>query len=86
MDESRRANANERQGETKVSYTPEDQYLEPSLEKILEGIKEFNEAAQKRTEAGRSEWKQSHLDELRDLRIKFIMLEAELTKLKDEVR
>ena len=70
-----------------MSYTPEDQLLEPSLEKILEGIEEFNNAFTKRLEAndgsnGHKEWSDEHIDELAEISAKFQTFKVKLTKLK----
>lgn len=82
---------NKKQKHKIMSYTPEDQLLEPSLEKILEGIEEFNNAFTKRLEAndgsnGPKEWSDEHIDELAEISAKFQTFKVKLTKLKRETR
>ena len=68
-----------------MSYTPENQLLEPSLEKIIEGIDEFNSAAMERIKDS-TEWKDEHIDELQELIGEFIRMRRKLSILKEEVR
>lgn len=67
-----------------MSYTPEDQYLEPSLQQILDGIRDFSNAVSKRITSGG--WKRSHIDEIQILRLELLKLEPALYKLKKEER
>lgn len=68
-----------------MSYRPddtEDQALKPSIDKILEGIEEFNEAATKRIKS--NDWLDSHRSELNIIRKQLMDIELKLAKLKKE--
>lgn len=68
-----------------MSYTPENQLLEPSLTKILEGIEEFNAAFTKRLQANENTqltWDDKHIDELAEISAGFQLLKVKLTKIK----
>lgn len=66
-----------------MSYTPENQRLHPSIEKILEGIEEFQEAVNNRVNNS-SEWKNVHLHEITELSIELIKLKLKLNILHNE--
>lgn len=66
-----------------MSYKKENQSLEPSLIKILEGIKDFNEASSNRIE-DLNEWEDTHILELSDIKQQLIPLEIVLRKLKEK--
>ena len=66
-----------------MSYRPDDQALEPSIEKLLECISEFRNATLCRLE-DTGEWSQDHLKEINDLSIDLIRFESSLFKLKGE--
>jgi hypothetical protein len=68
-----------------VSYTPEQQYLEPGIEKICEGIDLFNAAALERIKDS-GEWQPDHLEELGDFIAEFTRLRVRLTNLKNRTR
>lgn len=65
-----------------MSYTPTDQKLEPVIESILDGFEKFNSATKNRIESG--EWKSTHIQELNVLRKKFLEIQIELEKLKED--
>lgn len=69
-----------------MSYTPEDQLLEPAISKIREGIADFHARAQARLDAGDVDWKTSHLKELLDLRVQLMRVDTELSILGSQTR
>lgn len=68
-----------------MSYTPEDQCLEPHIEQIISGIRGFNAATCQRL-ANAREWKAEYLKELISLRSRMGELEAELILLNQRTR
>lgn len=63
-----------------MGYRPVEQALEEPIDKILEGMNEFSEATQERIRCG--EWKDSHIEELQEVRKLFVDLETRLTRIK----
>ena len=68
-----------------MSYTPDSQYLEPSLTKIIEGIDEYAEACKERVDNA-SEWKEDHLIEISHLSVELQVLRTRLVFLKDSTK
>ncbi len=66
-----------------MSFIPNNQALEPSLTKMIEGISEFREASLNRMKDN-YEWSDHHLKKINDLSMKLISFEAILYKLKIE--
>lgn len=68
-----------------MSYRPDNQALEPGIEKILEGIKELQSAIGYRQEAdGMDSWQDEHLDDLCEIELKLVDIRHDLSKLKKE--
>lgn len=68
-----------------MSYTPDDQYLEPGIDKTLEGMQEIFDATHERLKHP-EEWNKNHLDELSELQIDLIRLRRKLSDLKKTTR
>lgn len=64
-----------------MSYTADDERLNPSIDLMLEGMDAFHIAAQVRVENSAS-WSQSHLRELMRLRQTLLSIELELRHLR----
>jgi len=62
-----------------MGYRPEYQAINPPVEKILEGIEDFDAAAKKRAES--NEWSEEHITKLNELRKKLFELQIELEAL-----
>lgn len=62
-----------------MSYTPDNQLLNPSTETIIGGIDEFTAAVRERVSAGTSEWKERHLLDITELSNRLFTLRTELT-------
>lgn len=67
-----------------MSYRPQGQSLEDPILSILNGIEEFKKAADERIKAGTSEWKESHLSELTNLKNKLNDIQLQLSILNEE--
>ena len=70
-----------------MSYTSDEQKLEPSIYKILEGFEDFNSAANARHKQNaetNKEWTDEHLDELVELQGEILKLKRKLQKLQSE--
>lgn len=63
-----------------MSYTPESQHLVPSIQKMREGIKDFQQRAQARID-NPGEWNPVHLAQLTEVRQRLIALDADLSNL-----
>lgn len=59
-----------------MSYTPENEKIDPSVEKMLEGIKEFGECADRKLESGL--WSSAHIREVFDIKKDLIDLQLRL--------
>ncbi len=68
-----------------MSHTPINQLLNPSIEKILDGIEELNKAIFESFKDS-SEWRESHLNELSDIQTELSPLYLRLKQLKDTTR
>jgi hypothetical protein len=68
-----------------MSYTSTDQLLAPAIEKIIEGINEFDDAARQRV-LNPETWKHDHLVELVDLQIALAHLRLRLSTLVERER
>jgi hypothetical protein len=64
-----------------MSFTPEDQHLKPSIDKIIEGIFEFSAAVDARLKQA-EDWKSTHLSELIRIRQKIQDTQLELVQLR----
>ena len=64
-----------------MSYIAESEEIEPSVEKILEGMEEFKQASYNRRNHNYSEWSDSHLDHLIDIEKMLLDIEMDLRKL-----
>lgn len=67
-----------------MSYTPEDQLFEKPIEKLLEGIKEFDEVVDKRFES--NDWSEDHIKTIEELSLDLKRIRRRLHKLKNETR
>ena len=70
-----------------MSYTPDEQKLEPSIYKILEGFEDFNCAANARHKQNaemHKELSDEHLDELVELQGDILKLKRKLQKLQSK--
>lgn len=65
-----------------MSYRPEEQALEPAIDLILEGVKTFSSAVDKRIEA--NDWQEGHILEISNLRRKLLDLQIDLHKIKND--
>lgn len=63
-----------------MGYAQENEQLSPSIDKILEGMEEFNNAVNDRIKSG--EWNSAHIQRLNELRKEFNDLQIEIYKLK----
>lgn len=63
-----------------MSVRDDKQALEPSIDKILEGIEEFSDAVSERVKSG--EWRELHTYKITEVRKKLLDYELELRKLK----
>lgn len=68
-----------------MSYTPDNQLLEPGLSKTIEGIEETCSAIQERINCS-YEWKPEHLNEIQELSSELHKLKLRLLRLKKNVR
>jgi hypothetical protein len=68
-----------------MSYTPENQKLQPGIDATLDGIKTLRDAAMERLR-NRGEWREEHLSDMEDLVKQITALEFRLLKLKEETR
>jgi hypothetical protein len=66
-----------------MSYTPPNQYLCPSIQKINEGVAEFTRAANERL-CDPAEWRADHLDELGEIVSRLWLIRSRLGKLASE--
>lgn len=64
-----------------MSYRDEKQSLE-SVSDILSGIEKFNAAVNERIKS--DDWKQDHLTEIHELRMKLIAIQIELENVRKE--
>lgn len=65
-----------------MGYRPDNQSLEPAIEAILAGFEKFNSATKQRIES--REWADTHIQELNELRKKFLEIQIELEKLNED--
>lgn len=68
-----------------MSYTPDNQLLEPSLKKTLEGIDMLDAAIMAR-HRDRRVWDEDHLEEILALSVDLRRMQARLRKLMNETR
>lgn len=65
-----------------MGYRPDDQALVEPIEVILQGMKDFDDAVDKRNESG--DWQEEHLKEINDLSVELKRLKFSLVKIKQE--
>lgn len=63
-----------------MSYRAPEQALEEPIDKILNGIAEYDAAVDKRIESG--EWKKDHCDEIADISLALRRIAMRLRKVK----
>ena len=68
-----------------MSFTRDDQLLEPHIIKILEGIRGFRAATIERVKNS-NDWESDHLAEIAQVSLSMISHEAKLIKIKNETR
>lgn len=68
-----------------MSYTPENQLLDPGLTQIIEGIDKTNAAIDARISSD-LDWLDDHLDEITALASELIELKSRLCRLRKRVR
>jgi len=66
-----------------MSYIPENQLLEPSIIKLLEGIEQFNKASDNRIN-NVTEWTSEHIEKLTEIKKELVDLHTKLNILKSE--
>lgn len=65
-----------------MGYRPQEQSLIEPIDKILEGVDEFEKATKKRIES--KEWQTEHIEHLNNFRKQFLDLSFQLRKLQEE--
>ncbi len=68
-----------------MSYTPEDQLLSDPLEKAADALEALSSPIRERLKHP-DEWKKDHLEELTELHVDLIKMEARLRLLAGQVR
>jgi hypothetical protein len=68
-----------------MSYTPREQLLAPSIEKICDGVDEFSDAAAERMN-DHGEWRSSHIVELGEILGQLQAVRARLCVLASQTR
>lgn len=65
-----------------MGYRPEEQSLENPSDKIIEGIKEFTSAVEKRIES--NNWQAEHIEEISEIDDELQKIKKKLLKIKNE--
>jgi hypothetical protein len=68
-----------------MSYTPDDQLLEPGIQNILDGIRQLQNSIRERLTYP-NDWSSGHLSEIKEIRVELTKWENTLLDLKERVR